>query len=556
MSQVGAGGNAYRPVIAMDDDASNVTVAYWVSESNGDGAVKSNSATIAAGPPPIVTWAVSPATLSASSAGGTTDVDIAMSNDGSKAVATWTKDVNGRNIIQSSNATITGTAATWGAAMTLSDPVWSAGDSKVTLSNDGSQALAVWWQQTGSTSQVIQANSATISGGSATWSGSTVTLSDATGLATAPNIAASIDGSLAPVVCSRSEALGSASVVQSSNGYLCGGSMIWSDVANLSSTSATEAGAEAAYGGLYPQVAVSTDGLLAASTWFWYSGSTFATQAIKANGTCTQSWDGSTQCLPGAPTSVGATAGNASATLVWTAPADPYGYGVTEYAVEVVNAGTSAVVQDWTATGSSSPSVSVSGLANGTAYIANVKAINNFGWSATSAASTSFTPVAPSGGSSGTTPTSAPVATPSTTPVASTETEPVAATIVAGVPNNPPTPVVLASGLVLVSAEVADRAEPRTVKRQPSTTLKAAPVINARAGAPVSLVTAGLTPGVSFTVRIKVDGRYVDLGSALSDAAGVAQLPVFRSSKAGRLTIALVNPATGATTYMKVAVAR
>jgi len=90
--------------------------------------------------------------------------------------------------------------------------------------------------------------------------------------------------------------------------------------------------------------------------------------------------------VPGAPTSVTATAGNAQATVSFTAPASNGGAAISSYVV-TSNSGQSA-------SGSASP-ITVTGLTNGTSYTFTVKAINSAGTGSASAASNSVTPAAP-----------------------------------------------------------------------------------------------------------------------------------------------------------------
>jgi hypothetical protein len=100
--------------------------------------------------------------------------------------------------------------------------------------------------------------------------------------------------------------------------------------------------------------------------------------------------------LPGTPTGVDATAGNGSATLTWTAPANGNSpitsYTVTPYI------GTTAQTPS-TVTGSpATPSATVNGLTNGTTYTFTVTATNSVGTGPTSAASNPVTPVTEPGG--------------------------------------------------------------------------------------------------------------------------------------------------------------
>ncbi|TNM63221.1 hypothetical protein FHN55_15345 [Streptomyces sp. NP160] len=91
--------------------------------------------------------------------------------------------------------------------------------------------------------------------------------------------------------------------------------------------------------------------------------------------------------VPGVPTAVAATAGNASANLTWTAPADNGGAAITGYTV-------TSTPGSLTCT-STTTACTVSGLTNGTAYTFRVKATNSAGTSNFSVASASVSPVAP-----------------------------------------------------------------------------------------------------------------------------------------------------------------
>lgn len=89
--------------------------------------------------------------------------------------------------------------------------------------------------------------------------------------------------------------------------------------------------------------------------------------------------------LPGAPTSVSATGGNAQATVSFTAPAD------TGYPASIVNYTVVSNPGGITAIGVSSP-ITVTGLSNFTAYTFTVIANNDSGPGTPSAASNSVTP--------------------------------------------------------------------------------------------------------------------------------------------------------------------
>ena len=88
---------------------------------------------------------------------------------------------------------------------------------------------------------------------------------------------------------------------------------------------------------------------------------------------------------PDSPTAVSASAGNAQATVSFTAPSDVGGSAITGYRAQS-NTGVGV-------SGSSSP-ITVTGLSNGTSYTFNVWAINAFGYSAPSDASAAVSPFA------------------------------------------------------------------------------------------------------------------------------------------------------------------
>ena len=94
--------------------------------------------------------------------------------------------------------------------------------------------------------------------------------------------------------------------------------------------------------------------------------------------------------VPGTPTGVSGTAGNAKVTLSWTAPSSGSpitGYEITPYV--------SGVAQTAVLTGSTATSHTVEGLTNGTAYTFTVAAINKNGTGTASAQSAALTPQAP-----------------------------------------------------------------------------------------------------------------------------------------------------------------
>jgi uncharacterized protein (TIGR02145 family) len=96
-----------------------------------------------------------------------------------------------------------------------------------------------------------------------------------------------------------------------------------------------------------------------------------------------------TTAVPGAPTAVVPTAGNASASVAFVAPTNNGGSAITSYTVTSSPGGITATG------GATSTSINVTGLTNGTSYTFTVVATNAVGNSVASAASTAVTPQLP-----------------------------------------------------------------------------------------------------------------------------------------------------------------
>jgi len=122
---------------------------------------------------------------------------------------------------------------------------------------------------------------------------------------------------------------------------------------------------------------------------------TFTVTASNAFGSSTSAASNSVTPagVPATPAAPTPTAGNASVALSWTAPSDN-GSAITDYLIYHATSATGTYTQ-FSDTVSATTSVTVTGLANGTAYFFKIIAVNAVGNSALSAASTSSTPVAP-----------------------------------------------------------------------------------------------------------------------------------------------------------------
>lgn len=100
------------------------------------------------------------------------------------------------------------------------------------------------------------------------------------------------------------------------------------------------------------------------------------------------------EAVPGQPTGLSGNPGNGQATLTWIAPTDNGGRNITTYKVEYsTNGGNSWT--DYPHPNSSSTSLVVTGLNNGTSYIFRVAATNSVGTGTYSSASTTVNLVAP-----------------------------------------------------------------------------------------------------------------------------------------------------------------
>ena len=97
--------------------------------------------------------------------------------------------------------------------------------------------------------------------------------------------------------------------------------------------------------------------------------------------------------VPGAPTGLTATSGNAQVSLSWTAPAGTGGSAITDYAIQykIASASQWSTFADGTSTGTTA---TVPGLANGTEYQFRISTVNSAG-SSTPSVVASATPILP-----------------------------------------------------------------------------------------------------------------------------------------------------------------
>ena len=172
--------------------------------------------------PTSISWS-SPANDLSATGQRTASQRIALSADGTKATAIWTRGSSTSNqIVQSASATISGNSASWSAPIDLSGLVTYG--AQVSLSSDGTKATAVWREGNN-----IKARSATITGNNAVW-GSTSTLSSYT--AQNPVLSLSSDGSTAIAVWEGS--LAGHSIIQASTANISGNLANWATPNDLS----------------------------------------------------------------------------------------------------------------------------------------------------------------------------------------------------------------------------------------------------------------------------------------------------------------------------------
>ncbi|SDX92234.1 protein of unknown function [Albimonas donghaensis] len=151
--------------------------------------------------------------------------------------------------------------------------------------------------------------------------------------------------------------------------------------------------------------AMVSDGVSTATGWVHAglsNGTAYAYRVSAVNGVGTGAASGTASAtpssgatVPGAPTGLVATQGDARNDLSWTAPGSNGGSAITDYLVEVsTDAGASwATVSDGVSTATSHAHT---GLANGTAYLYRVSAVNGIGTGAASGTA-SGTPAAAGG---------------------------------------------------------------------------------------------------------------------------------------------------------------
>ena len=217
---------------------------------------------------------------------------------------------------------------------------------------------------------------------------------------------------------------------------------------------------------------------------------TFTVSAHNAAGTGSTSASSAAvtpAAVPGAPTNVTATAGNASANVSWTAPANN-GTTITSYTITSAPGSVHATVNG--SGGNAAPTTgTITGLTNGTTYTFTVTAHNAAGTGPASSSSNAVTPTGPAGA-----PTNV-VGTPGDKQVTLTWTA----------PNN--------GGF---------RIDRYTVTASPGGVAQTANATSSTTAAPTTLVFTGLTNGTAYTFTVTA---HTSAGTSPASAPSAAVTP-------------------------------
>jgi hypothetical protein len=258
LSNQGSSAGFYDAQVALSSDGTQAT-AVW-AEGAAPGRLQSASAEVTG------TDAVWSGPVILQSTQYPSDPAVALSADGTRAVAAWRGWSGSAWQVQSAAASISGFEPTWGSRVPLAAPGYRP---RLTLSADGATATAVWQ---GAEDPVLVVNSATatVAGTSLTW-GAATRLSDAGVFGLSPQVAGSADGRRVTAVWVQTD--GSNNRVRANSARISGTSAEWGPASTLSA-----AGQDA--GG--PQVALADSGRLATAVWYRSDGSNGLLQASSA----------------------------------------------------------------------------------------------------------------------------------------------------------------------------------------------------------------------------------------------------------------------------------
>jgi len=342
------GEDSRQPRIALSDDGTKAT-ATWYRYNGTNFIIQSASATIEKG---IANWG-SVTDLSATEENAQ-QPEVEISSDGTKATAIWYRNNGSNDIAQSASATINGNVATWGSVTDLSVSGKDVrGHLEIDLSSDGTKATAVWARYNG-TDDIIQSASATISGNTATW-GSVSDLSAVGEGASQADIAISLDGTKATAAWYRYN--GTNSIIQSASATINMNTATWSASADLSATGQNADDD--------PLVELSSDGTVSAIIWARNdgTGNYIIQSAIATISGNTASWSSATDLSATGESSFGGhialSSDGSKVTAVWNRYNGSFN----------VNQSASATIIMNTATWGSTVNISVDGADSNTPYV-------------------------------------------------------------------------------------------------------------------------------------------------------------------------------------------
>jgi hypothetical protein len=294
------GQDAYHPQVVISADGTKAT-AIWSRQNGADWIIQSRSATISA---TTANWG--PVNDLSTAGGASAFPKISLSADGTKATAIWNKSNGSNDIIQTSSSAINGGSAVWGAVTDLSvlgNPVFYA---QISLSSDGTTAMAIWYDSQGA-SAVIQSGSATVNGPVANW-GPVTDLSEISQSTGSPQVKLSNDGTKATAVWYYFD--GTNWIIRSKSATVSGLTSTWGGVSNLSAT-----GQDA----FIPQIGLSADG--AKATVVWTRGQLIQSTSATING-INATWGVVSNLSADGQNAyqhqIGLSADGSKATVVWT----------------------------------------------------------------------------------------------------------------------------------------------------------------------------------------------------------------------------------------------
>lgn len=230
--------------------------------------------------------------------GDTQQPALAVSADGSKATAVWVASNGTCNNIKTASATISGNTATWGTAVTLTSCVagQDAETPSIALSSDGTTAVAAWGhQQPGGTSADVRSKSATINGNQGNWDpdpNNYTLIQDAGGIGPRPDVAVSADGTTAVLSWATNTGPGRPTSIATKFARIDGSHSVWESDAQYVSGDGSLASDS------WSNIALSADGNTAitifgqnaGSHWGIYSAAATATAGATPNDPPQASW--------------------------------------------------------------------------------------------------------------------------------------------------------------------------------------------------------------------------------------------------------------------------